>query len=577
MPQTLKSGASPHMDSHATKIEMFNGNRIGQVFIACALAVNGLAIYGIAIATLFLAVFWWKFPQNFYAIVFASVNTVAGAFTLIVWLCVVSLFSLLGGLILSKLIVPAIRDFKEIFWPTDTVHAMSDTMTVYSTNGKLTVHDHTEDKSVYHYKIDLTHPEQTLLPPSPLTLPGKCSLREVIQGFDLTLDSIFLGLGKGKEPIACTLEGFMHVAHDGPTGKGKTVLSYAELVMLLKLGVRVILCNPHFAPVDKKGRDWRPIGQAIEMQGLVELAPGVKIPGLMRKCSHIEQVLKWLSQKEINRRFDLQARGDYSYQPIYIFLDEWPVIVAERPNTSFYLSDILRRGRAVEVCVSANAQGFLIDDVELKGSARENFNTAYHLGGSVHSGAKLLDMPVKDINALLKAEQVSLGEGIALLCNNEACPQAKLVRLPYADNDFAYYLLGQAQNWQLPELRRTEKVSARYKDEEVVASKVASERTSVWRPQDESESDVHKPGQPLDAITGTVTLTPELHSKLLRVLDMDSQNKNQNEIISCVWLVEPDTRQGRAAKEELKLVRAAIASHAKKVLQAEMAGKNSNP
>jgi hypothetical protein len=80
----------------------------------------------------------------------------------------------------------------------------------------------------------------------------------------------------------------------------------------------------------------------------------------------------------------------------------------------------------------------------------------------------------------------------------------------------------------------------------------------------------------VDATFTAVTLTPELERKLLRVLDMDSHNKNQNEIINAVWMVEPDTRQGRVAKEELKLIRAAIASHAKKTWHGESA-RNSTP
>ncbi len=451
MSQSDSQKELPRMDSHETRIELFNGNKIGQVFIACALAVNGLAIYAIALSSLFLAIFWWRYPQNFYALVFNAVNTVSGALTFLVWLGLISAFGLVGGLILNKAIWPFIRNMKELFWPGPKVHAVTETMMIYS--GNLSVHDHVQDKTIYHYKIDTAKAAEPPLVAFRPALPGKCYLTDVLRDFDLSLDSIFLGLGKGGHQIACSLEGFLHVAHDGPTGRGKSVLSYAELVMLLKLGVRVILCNPHFVPVDKKGRDWRPIGQAIEAQGMVELAPGIQVPGLIRRCTNIEQILKWLSTREIPRRFDLQLRGDYHYQPIYLFIDEWPVIVSECPEAGTSLADILRRGRAVEVCVSANAQGFLTEDVNLKGSARENFNTAYHLGGSVHSGAKLLDMPVKDINALLREEQVTLGEGIALLRNNEACPQAQLVRIPYPTNEVAYYLLGRADDWQLSELR----------------------------------------------------------------------------------------------------------------------------
>ena len=296
-------------------------------------------------------------------------------------------------------------------------------------------------------------PEQLQIAP-PLTLPDKMMLIDVMKHWNLTPENLFLGMGKGMKEIACSIEGLMHVAHDAPTGGGKTSQWLAEIVQLLKLNVQVILCNPHFAPVDKKGNDWRPVGQSIEAQGWIQLADDLRIPGLIRNYENIANILKWLSLQEIDRRFNLQAQGIYSYKPLYIFIDEWPSVVRRYPEAGEYLTDVLQRGRAVEVNVDTNAQGFLQTDVNLQGSARENFNTAYHMGGTVHSGAKLLDMPVKAYNDLLRTEQVTLGRGIALLRNNESCPQAELVRLPLADNMYIYYMLGKADNWCLPEFRK---------------------------------------------------------------------------------------------------------------------------
>src|SRR5436190_15776912 len=104
---------------------------------------------------------------------------------------------------------------------------------------------------------------------------------DVMRHWDLRPDNLFLAMGKGNQEIACTLEDLMHVAHDAPTGGGKTAQFYAEIIMLLKMGVRVILANPHFAPLGKKGEDWRPVGRAIEAQGMIEIAPEVSIPGLI--------------------------------------------------------------------------------------------------------------------------------------------------------------------------------------------------------------------------------------------------------------------------------------------------------
>ncbi len=100
----------------------------------------------------------------------------------------------------------------------------------------------------------------------------------------------------------------------------------------------------------------------------------------------------------------------------------------------------------------------------------------------------------------------------------------------------------------------------------LMASRVASTMTSA-RPM--ASNGVHQPGTPLDAQSENVSLPFELRSKVSQVLDMDAQSANQNDIIKQVWNVEPDSRAGRAAKEELKMIRASIAEHARKTMRLE--------
>lgn len=284
---------------------------------------------------------------------------------------------------------------------------------------------------------------------APLTLPGPVSMIEVMKHWDLSPEHLFLAIGKGNRSLACSIDEFMHVAHDGPTGSGKTMQWKAEIVMLLCADVLTFLANPHFAPVTKKGEDWRPIAQALERQEL----PG-QLPGLLYSFEHIRDFLRWLSQVEIDQRFEHQRAGRYDYAPLYGFIDEWAAQVSKYPECGEYMQDIIRRGRAVDVCVSTNSQGFLTADIGMSGASRENFQTAYHLGGSVASASALLDMRQQDVTKLLAAEQISLGKGIALLRNNAVSDPAQLVRLPLADNDYVYYMLGRADNWALPEYRK---------------------------------------------------------------------------------------------------------------------------
>jgi len=283
---------------------------------------------------------------------------------------------------------------------------------------------------------------------APLELPGPVSMIDVMKHWDLSPEHLFLALGKGNKLLACSVEEFMHVAHDGPTGSGKTIQWKAELIMLLKADILCFLANPHFAPVSKKGEDWRPIARALEQQEL----PG-QLPGLLYTAAQIRDFLRWLASVEIDRRFALQRAGQYTYPPLYGFVDEWAEQVEEYPECGKYMQTIIRRGRAVDVCISTNSQGFLVDDIGMSGASRENFQTAYHLGGSVASASALLDMRQQDITKLLTTEQVALGKGIALLRNNAVSDPAQLVRLPLADNEYVYYMLGRAENWSLPEYR----------------------------------------------------------------------------------------------------------------------------
>lgn len=63
-----------------------------------------------------------------------------------------------------------------------------------------------------------------------------------------------------------------------------------------------------------------------------------------------------------------------------------------------------------------------------------------------------------------------------------------------------------------------------------------------------------------------VQLSQAQKMKLLQVLECDGQQLGQNEIIRKVWGVEPSTRQGNAAAEELRIIRAYIAEHQRKTI-----------
>lgn len=287
--------------------------------------------------------------------------------------------------------------------------------------------------------------ETKLLEMPNVVLPAKTEMIEVARRHDFTQDNIFLALAEQGD-ITTSIEGYVHCANDGSTGTGKTSNWRGQLVQFLKAGVDCILLNPHFASMTKRGEDWRPIAKALELQG----GYGLELPRVLTKFGNIGTCLEWVATVEIDRRFEMLRQGCYDYKPLYLYIDELPAIADNCKEAPSHLRTILQRGRAVEVCVSVNSQGFLANDTDLKGSARENFDTAFFMGGSTYSGAKMLDLKEATLKDMLAASPEPLGKGVAFLRNNAACSTAQLVRLPYADNDFVYHVLGQANEYRIP-------------------------------------------------------------------------------------------------------------------------------
>jgi hypothetical protein len=278
-----------------------------------------------------------------------------------------------------------------------------------------------------------------------IILPAKTEMIEVARRIQFDRNNIFLALSRQGD-VTTTLERYLHCANDGNTGSGKTSNWRGQFVQFIQSGIDCLLLNPNFALVNKDGTDWRPLAKALEGQGPYAL----DLPRVVTRLENIGTVLEYMANVEVDRRFALMREGDFSYKPLYLFIDEWPEIALKCKNANEHLGTLLRRGRAVELCVSVNSQGFLKEDTDLKGSARENFETAFFLGGSTYSGAKLLDISQKSLEEMLTACNEPIGKGVALLRNNLAMPNPEIVRLPLADNEFLYYMLGRDDSYRLP-------------------------------------------------------------------------------------------------------------------------------
>lgn len=278
-----------------------------------------------------------------------------------------------------------------------------------------------------------------------IILPAKSEMIEVARRIDFHKDNLFLALSQSGD-VTTTVRKYLHCANDGNTDSGKTSNWRGQMVQFLVSGIGCILLNPNFALVNEDGDDWKPIAKGLERQGDY----GLGLPRVTTELQNIGYVLDYMANTEVDRRFALMKQGCFDYEPLYLFIDEWPEIALKCKGANDNLGTLLRRGRAVKLCVSVNSQGFLKEDTDLKGSARENFATAFFLGGSTYSGAKLLDISQKELEDLMKACNEPIGKGVAVLRNNACMPNAEVVRLPYADNDFLYHMLGRDDSYRLP-------------------------------------------------------------------------------------------------------------------------------
>ncbi len=279
-----------------------------------------------------------------------------------------------------------------------------------------------------------------------LLLPAKSEMIAIARRHDFTPDNIFLAIGKGERDLVTSMEGYVHCANDGSTGMGKTANGRGQLTQFIKAGIDCYLLNPHFSPTTKKGEDWKPIAYELSRQATIDAG----LPRVITSFPNIGRCLEWTANVEVDRRFEMMRQGDFSYKTLYLYIDEWPAIVTNCKNASNNLRTILQRGRAVEVCVFVNSQGFLQNDTDLQGSARENFDTTFFLGGSTYSGAKLLDMKEAVLKEQIATLTEPLGKGVAFMRNNTVTLNAEMVRLPLVTNDFVYYVLGHHDDYVLP-------------------------------------------------------------------------------------------------------------------------------
>jgi hypothetical protein len=177
--------------------------------------------------------------------------------------------------------------------------------------------------------------EDHLLRPSPSR--GVFLFSSVLERFHPTLDRIFLARTATGLDLFCTARDLCHVALAGTTNGGKSSILRMLVLQLCRIGVRVLLLNPHYTRYDlDMDEDWTPFEPYL-----------VYPPMECRKYEVIAHYLKSTAKDLIPKRLERRAHSQPVGKPYFIVIDELPSIVREIDAAPDYLRVILEEGRKV--------------------------------------------------------------------------------------------------------------------------------------------------------------------------------------------------------------------------------------
>lgn len=308
-------------------------------------------------------------------------------------------------------------------------------------------------------------------------LPGVTDL--VSLNWRPSLESILLALADGGERITVPAKALCHVALVGSTGGGKSNLLRLLLPQLQACGARVVLADPHFTPLDPEtGEDWRPIVSRLHM------APAVA-------PAEIAALLAYLTD-ELGRRIELRREGKKWGPPLFLALDELPVIADQVEGAVDELGRLLREGRKVSLYSVGASQSMLVKVIGGDSSAREAYRTAFYVGGDLKSATVLLDLAQREI------AEGALGEGVAYLRSRATSP-ARLVRVPYASNAGVAGLLEVGSGFQTASSEGQEAPAGKPDGSQMEATAHQATRSSI-RPEAARAIDMFRAGLDLPEI-----------------------------------------------------------------------------
>ena len=264
-------------------------------------------------------------------------------------------------------------------------------------------------------------------------------------------DQVFLGMDHYGRVLGCDPEkDLCHGALNAITGRGKTILVRGLETQLLAMGCEVVHADIKFSLSDESKNDYRPIARALLAEEQINMN-GMYLPHLLLREDHICHMLEWLAGPELQRRLAMYAQGDHSYGVFFLFLEELAYLITKYKELGKLIGTILVVGRSLGIKVMAVAQNFQVQNLKINSGMRENFESAWYLGGDMDSGASVLDLSEADLKMILSQHNIQLGKGVSLFRNNMVAFDPVVLRTGMASNEFVYHFLGRADGFLLPE------------------------------------------------------------------------------------------------------------------------------
>lgn len=298
---------------------------------------------------------------------------------------------------------------------------------------------HQEDYSAQWQQALQQGQGASLRPPTIQSRRGYFCLSDVLdRGFKPSLDKIYLvTLEDGRDVFVPALD-LCHVALAGATRGGKGHLKRSLMAQLCYAGAEVYLLDPHYTSYDRESRDpnqqpcpedWTPFEAKLQNDPR-ELVP------IKTKFQVIEHYLRE-AMRMLDARLELFGRSIPVGKPVYLIIDELPLIKDNIAETPTYLKRLLREGAKVGIFLVTAAQDYLVQTLfpGEGGALRDCYRTTLYVGGDPTTAKTLLDMPAKDV------PETRLGKG-RVMVKCETVRKAAEGRAPYVDNEAIYRLVG---------------------------------------------------------------------------------------------------------------------------------------